>query len=299
MHISKGKDFSQLTVHGISARRLHWNYWYVAHKLFLRKLFLIFLSGISVLCWSFVFFQIVKFYVFEADFFEETHAAIMAPRVDFDAYRSKYYPKAPIPLEVVVISLGTNHYDFLAKVKNPNKDWYIKNLTYEFLFQGGATSALTTYILPDKEKYLFHLGYDSENRIENASIRITNIQWKKIQALGLKDFSSYENERFQISIENPTYISSQTLGLSEKIPISRGSFRATNLSNYSFWNMGFLVLLTQNKKIISIEYTTSGLFPPLLPKNLEVSWFERLPARGNLEIIPEVDILDPTVFMDY
>ncbi len=297
--IENGKKLSDLTVHGLSARSLRWSYWYIAHKLFLKKLLAIFLSVVAIFCWSFAVFQIVRMYVFEADFFEKTQMAIMAPRVDFEAYREKYYPKAPIPLEVVVISTGANHYDFLAKVKNPNKDWYIKSLTYEFLFQGGATLPLTAYILPEKERYLTHLGYISEGRVDSPSIRITGIQWKKIQALGIRDFSSYEKERFQISIENPTYISSQTLGISEKTPIARGSFRATNLSNYSFWNMGFLVFLTQNKKIISAEYTTSGIFPSFLSHDLEVSWFERLPLFGNLEIIPEINILDPTVFMDF
>lgn len=296
---SKKDPVSTLDIHGVSARELKWSYWYVTHRELLEKALKSVLFLIAIFCWIFVGFRFVQFYILEPDFFQEMQMAIMTPRVDFEAYQTRYFPKAPIPLEVFVISTGSNHYDLLAKIKNPNKDWYIESLTYQFLFNNISTEPLSAYILPGKERYLIHLGVNSESRIEGAALRITDIRWKKIQSLGLKEFAPYENERFQVSIENANYISSQVLGISEKVPISRGSFRATNLSNYNFWNMGFLVLLTQNKKIISVAYTTSGVFPSLLPRFLEVSWFERLPTFAQMEIIPEVDVLDQTVYMDY
>ena len=125
------------------------------------------------------------------------------------------------------------------------------------------------------------------------------IRWQRLSGLGIYDWEEYRADRDQIKVFNENYLSSRDLNLGEAVPVSRSRFSVGNESTYNFWNVGFVILLAQNNRVIAANRTDSGSLVSGTTKNLEVSWFQRLPTFLDVLAIPDVNILDPSAFMDF
>ena len=90
-----------------------------------------------------------------------------------------------------------------------------------------------------------------------------------------------------------------TSGLSQKGSVSKIHFDVLNGSVYNFWEPKFIVLLTRSNVLIgAIPVVIDGLNNGE-KKSEDINVFQALPSGITLEIVPDVNILDPEVFKGF
>lgn len=95
-----------------------------------------------------------------------------------------------------------NNYDLIAKVQNPNNDWGIESVNYEFDLYDNTNQLIgtktgKTYLLPQETKYIIEQKIFSQTQISKVELKLNNLSWKKlaqVSDLGLK----VKNTEYQI-----------------------------------------------------------------------------------------------------
>ncbi len=295
----KNKHELDIPTRPFSGQALEWSLWYVNHKIFLRRVFIVILIFFNSVLFIFSLWRITKFFILEPDFFAQISRSILSPQVDFVSYFSKIAPKPILIFDVVTLSKSGDTFDLLARVKNPNPTWYAKSLEYQFEINGEGLEIQKTYLLPEEERYLIQFRVPENFSLRDVRLRVKKVEWKRLAFYKIWDYSSYAKLRKHFRIDEVEYVSSRELGALGETPVSRIRFRVKNESTYNFWNVGFVILLHANQKILGANHIASGIFLSDETKNFDESWFGKLPLGITVEIYPEVDILDPNAFMDF
>lgn len=295
----KQAPIPEIPTRGLSAFQLKAGMWYVRNKVLLRKLFLAVFILFDAGFVAFAGWRIVDLYAINPGFFPDIQGQIARPLVDYAPWQAQNRPTPLVPLEVLALPSTEGKYDLVAKFKNPNDRWNIPEFTYQFVHDGGTSPEKTAYLLPGQERYILELGVESESKLSTAQVNVWGIRWQRLSGLGIYDWEEYRADRDQIKVFNENYLSSRDLNLGEAVPVSRSRFSVGNESTYNFWNVGFVILLAQNNRVIAANRTDSGSLVSGTTKNLEVSWFQRLPTFLDVLAIPDVNILDPSAFMDF
>lgn len=241
----------------------------------------------------------MQYYFIYPDFFSYIQAQIARSMIDYNKFHKNNRPAPLLPVDVFVLPVNSDTYDIVAVLQNTNDKWYIPEVTYQFIHDGGETEKQKTYVLPLQERYILELGIQSETPIKSAQLYISDIKWQRLSHEGIWDYESFRDERNKIFIVGETFFSSRDLDLGAAVPVSRTRFSAVNESNFNFWNVGYVLLLMQNNKVIAANYLNSGVLLADSIKSYETSWFQRLPSYLDFKVIPDVNILDPGVYMDF
>jgi hypothetical protein len=85
----------------------------------------------------------------------------------------------------------------------------------------------------------------------------------------------------------------------EKISVNRVTFDITNQSAFNFANVNFILLVISNNQTVALNQVSSGNFLSGKTLSLESTFFQKLPNIDKVQVIPEVNILNPSVFLKY
>ena len=77
-----------------------------------------------------------------------------------------------------------NFYDAVCKIKNPNQNYGAKNIYYTFLFYDNKNNLIkqrkgSTYIFPNRTKYIIEQRIDSSFEIARTVCKIDKVNWEK------------------------------------------------------------------------------------------------------------------------
>lgn len=285
-------------------RALKFSYWYITHKLLLRKILVIFLIILSVIFFAYAVYVAVLEFAIYGQNYNQILVSLPQSLVNTGAYRAAHEVQDPQVENVTVIAGAAEKYDFIAKIKNPNPDFAVESFNYQFITgddsvdlsgdkSGPNPDRLKTgFVLPGEEKYLVDLSVQIKKRINQARLNITNIKWRRIP-----DYASIQKEKLRFDIADVKFIP-PTADSSGKLPISKVSFNATNKSAFSFWNVGFYVILFKGTAIAGANYVSIDQFLTGQIRPITVNWFEALPDITQVQVVPEVNILDFSVYME-
>lgn len=214
------------------------------------------------------------------------------------------YPVIPLvklervqTLWVKLISNG-EFYDFVARVKNPNKHHGTKNLNYTIKLLDEKDNLLgikkgATYILPDETKYIIAAFLKSEAKPARAEIEFpqkSELKWQRLRTF----------EKPRILIRNVRYRQ-----LKNEPGFSEVSGVAVNKSFYDFDKVGInVVLYNKEQRVIAAARTQIRTLLAHSEKiadverYFEVTWYN--PFDGEVErvdIEAETNIFDLENFM--
>ncbi len=79
--------------------------------------------------------------------------------------------------------------------------------------------------------------------------------------------------------------------------IGRVSFTVRNTTAYSYWEPSFTILLMRGGSVAGVTRTTLTRLKSGDERSVAVNWFGSLPAVTKVEVIPEVNLFDPDVYM--
>lgn len=193
----------------------------------------------------------------------------------------------PASLKIEETSLiygGTNTYDVLAKVTNPNGEDGAESFNYTFLLKDDQGSVLVersgrSFILPGETKYIIVTQLSSEALPKKIALEISDVNWKY--------FSGGYQERPVINVYSKRY---------DRITSGPGFGEATGLvvneSSFDFVNVRVNVILRDaSGKPIGVNYTEMQTLKSAEKRDFRLVWPNGFPGDvASMEAEAEADV---------
>ncbi len=269
--------------------------WWVEHRAQLKKIGLIVWGVIDALLllfsvWVFTDSFLISYWA------ENRAVAIMAVvgQSDLHAFTRAHAAKDVSLGSVDTFALSDDRYDFYVPITNPNPNFYAE-FSYVFTTADGETDEQQGFLLPgDENKPLLALAYHSTTRPTNVNVDFRNFRWHRVDQHLIPDYTAWAQERFAFDITNVNFTSDIQFD-SQKI--GRVTFTVSNPRPYSFWEPAFYLVLERGTSVVGVTRTTLDRFETGDTRDVSVDWFGALPAVTKVEVIPEVNLFDLSVFM--
>lgn len=272
----------------LTAEEMKFGYWFVTHRLLLRRIGLMAFMAVDAIIVLAAFYGLVSFYFIARGDNLKMQQALTTPQINFNYWQEK---SQPMPLAInfsTALNNGGTKYDMVASVMNPNKTWYSAAVKYHFQENNVVTPTRTDYILPLQEKYVMELGYASDTVMGSPELVIEDVAWQKVT-----DYELLRDKIFNIEIANNEF-SSQIDAAGARL--NQIHFEATNNSAYNFWDMHFKVLLYRGDTLVYVNDVPIRTFMSNEKKDMWLSVFPDSVIGGKVLVVPEVDILNPASF---
>lgn len=278
----------------LSDDELKASYWYVTHRILLRKIGLGTLMVVSVGLLIFGIVSLINFYSEGQRNIDLISSEVGENRLNADLLAEVNKPKDLTFSETQVIRGKDGAVNFVTEVFNPNVQWTVQVLSYYYMIGEDQTEIQTDFVLPGQQKYLLQFNYPSNTTALNAKIVVDDIKWQKIA-----DYELLAERMLDFEFENAKVLPAGSSGLSDETNISVVNFDVLNKTSYSYWEPRFVVLLTRGEQIVAVtDVYLDGLATGEV-KSESINLFQNLPSSVSLRILPDINILDPDVFMGF
>jgi len=205
--------------------------------------------------------------------------------IDYDNFNEEIRPNDLKILKNDLVSSGQGLYDIMTRVSNNNSGWIIESIDYRFIIDGQLTEIQQTHILPNQNKLLIYFNYPSSTTPKNIKLDIVDKKWQKIK------------DTRRVDIYQAIQITNEKFNLADD-GTGRAEWEIKNNSAYSFWSIGFQVLLYGGShELAAVNYLQTEKIPSMAVRNYSVGWYHRLPSIFEVEIIPDVNVYQDSVFM--
>ena len=135
------------------------------------------------------------------------------------------------------------------------------------------------------------LGIAAPSRLSNARLEVTDIAWQRFDNRLASDYATYLKNRLAIDIVDPTFMPGKSGSA------SRVLFTAQNAGAYGYWKVRFVIRLLRGDVVVAVNTVEADALDSGQSRPLVASWFEQITAGTKVDIRPEVNILDQSVFM--
>lgn len=277
----------------LTSDQLKVGYWFVAHKLLLRRIAILVLMVIDIALVSFVLYGFADYYFISRSQVKNMYVQLTSPALNYQYLSESSSPQSLVIVDTTVIKLD-GKYDLVAQVDNFNQSWYVPKIVYHFESDDFVTLSQTDFILPGQTKYLMALGQESQTNLRQSDLIIEDIEWQK-QA----DFDKLKDKILTIEIIEPMFETARQSGLSDELQVSQVKFQAYNNSAYNFWDVKMKVLLFRAGNLVAVNEIPYNYFDAGETKNTSYAIYEHLAAPNKIEIYPDIDILNPQSFKGF
>lgn len=263
--------------------------WYVKHKALLRKILLGAIGAVDVVVVAYVIFgagrDLVSSPLRRAQEFELL-------RINLPQASSQGVSRpADLQLGGVEFLQSGQVTDVLARVRNPNPQWSVR-FSYTLGIGDRTERATDGFLLPGEERPLFR----SFRGVGGGTVvfNLEDIEWRRVNSREIPNFEEFRSEHLNFEIKDVQFLPSVIEGQGR---VSRVAFTIVNKTAYNYVEPKFLVLLYRGSRLIGIQSTVLERFTSGAERNVEVSWIDGIGAVSNVEVLPEIDIMDPEVYM--
>jgi hypothetical protein len=186
------------------------------------------------------------------------------------------------------------NYDLVTQVTNPNQKWYAKELAYHFEFGGEPISTKTGYVLPGRSTYLAELNRERPGGAARAELIIENIEWEKQSG-----FEALAEKFLRFEISDVSYIPAQQTDIEGDRPINQVKFTIKNSSPQNFWDIDVFIFLYAGTQMRAVNKYHINSLDSLEQRQVVINWPGSLPAINKVSVVPQLDILDPSVYKGF
>jgi len=283
---------------GLTIKKMEFGLWFLKQKPNFKRIFIIFLVIISAVSWSYSIYGFSYYFAKGINDDEKMIYELVQDGVAIRDFVEKNYARNLEYSEVLIIdSSQDNKYDFLSKIKNPNKNYY-SSFDYCFFSGDEDFSCSNTFILPNEEKYLFSFSNEI-NKKQNVGMILKNIVWNRINPHDISDWNFFKDSHVDIIIKDIKFDSSKTSGLSEKINLNLLSFFIKNNSAYNYSKVNFNILLYKGPLIIgALKYSVFD-FLSEEERKININWPGNFGNPDDIEISSELNILDSESYLKH
>jgi hypothetical protein len=271
-------------------KQLGISYWYVTNKPMIKSIVsLVFIGGIIIFSALNLYLLIFNLGIYGQSYNKFLNSLAIIPK----EYLELKQIKLPQPLAIGQLTTLPNsqNYDIIADISNPNQKWYA---TFNYQFQLGSkqTAAKAGFILPGKSSKLIDLQVENGNQA--SKLVFSDLKWYKEI-----NFPALEQQKINFEIKNVKFITPAELGLGDKVQISRVKFDVVNNSPFNYADVNLQIYLLSNGQLVAVNQIHSGVLNSGQSKSYEVNFFQTLAKITEVSVVPEVNILDPQVFLKF
>ena len=257
-------------------------YWYVTHKILLKRasLFLVSLALLLLLGYNsyglFTHFSTINE-------FDEMLNSITKNPINFETYQIKMKP-APLSVKSVdFIKTSQDKFDFIAEVKNPDQRWLVGKITYQFVSSNFSSPVYEDFILPNQSKFLLALNQQPKITPVNLSLNIIDLELQRVK--GVPDVSSDE-----IVVTDIEFLPATGSSLN----LARVKFQVANNSLYNFWEVPFKIILYSRSALASVNIASLTQFKSEETRSVELVWFDEIKRNiTKVIVVPDVNLFNP------
>jgi hypothetical protein len=270
----------------MSEKQLKFAYWFVTHKILLKRIFFVVSFTISSLLLLYGIYGFVDYFLISGP--KERKLISQLPKTLIN--QEVIYRQRAQSLEILNTYLlpSAGKYDIVAKIRNPNDKWYAE-FDYNFLVDGKEVGARKSFILPKEEKFVFELAFEAPQGAKTVSLSINNIQWRKINPHQIPDYSEWAKVHLNFPVFDISF--DGAVKTDQKI-FSEANFKVTNSTAFDFWQVNFKVILYRGPVIAGVNFVTVDRFYVGERRGLVARWYEPIFGVTRVEVYPEVNVFD-------
>lgn len=261
--------------------------WYVKHRTLLRVIVLVLIVGVDAVLVLYSVFgvgrDLLSFGKRKEQEFELLRSAVPLAA----ASQAKTLDLQLRGVELLRIGEVT---DVVARVQNPNADWYVR---FSYVIGLGETTERFDdgFLFPGEEGIFVK---SLRGATGTVVFNIENVTWRRINSRDIPDFAAWRDERLNFEVRNPKFTPAVLDGKGE---VSRATFTLINHTGYGYKSAKFLVLLYRGSRLLAVQQTHLDLFGAGEQRDVTLSWFDRVGAVSNIEVVPAIDIMDQEVYL--
>lgn len=269
----------------ISEKQLKFGLWLAGRLKFFKYGLVLLLTVLSLLFWGYALYGFFDYLVFSAPKEKLLETGILQEAIDWPGIFAAEKP-APLEWSPPEVISGRNRSDTVLEIRNINSQWLAR---FSYLIGiGGQTEVVDDFVLPGGRKHIHKTFFDGKG---SPVFSILNVNWQRIASYDAPpDYVDFSAERLDFIFENIKVFP----GNGEP---ARIDFEAWNRSAYSFWEPRFNILFWRGEKLIGITSVTLPYFKSGERRHVSLVLFDRLGAVSKVDIAPDINILDNSVFM--
>lgn len=270
----------------LSPKNLEIGLWLATHKKIIYKITIIILAALAA---GFLIYSIYG-YAYYFIFGREQDKSLQDNQagIDLSAYRQQNIPLDLIIGQPKVINHDSGA-DYVVKMKNPNEK-QTANFNFCFIKETEKVCG-SSFVLPDEEKNILIIGSKIKG-FGKVSFEITDISWQKIKAGEIPDWGIWRDSRLNFSITDVEFSNYSN-------NVNYLEFNITNNSSYGYFKTPLNITINQNEETVAVNrYILSGLSSKET-KSVRLFWPEAANLGGSILIVPDLNILDNSVYKPY
>lgn len=271
----------------IPDKELSFGLWFENNKIKIIRMILIALIFIVVITWGWFILVYADYYVFSRAQEQALQKQLATMQPTGISIIDSQKPQDLIFGDAMTFS-ATADTDILLTVQNPNPNW-VATFTYTFQFVNDQTTPIETVVLPGDTTYIVSTLHGAHG---TPTYQISNVHWKYINAQEITDFAQYRSERMNFTVTNA---SMRTSNESKSLP--RAGFTVVNQTPWSYWQVRFVMLFYGGSTIRGVSQITLDEFRANETRTPEISLPQSLGGISDIQIIPQVNILDASAYM--
>ncbi|MBT4941578.1 MAG: hypothetical protein HOL80_04340 [Candidatus Magasanikbacteria bacterium] len=280
-----------------SNKTLFQSFWFVKHKLIIRKI------GIALLGFggaSSVLFSVVVFGEYVLFGYWEDKAMYTAQVQEFPNFAQNKHVYAAKNITISptrVFAESPEKYSIYTRIKNPNEQ-FVAEIFFHYDVQGKNTSSESILVMPQSDQFLAVRGVFSGARIRSPKLVIEHIRWKRISPHRIDNISAFVADRLQFHAGEFTVTPPKSV---DDVGTAQAEIELFNDSVYSFNTPSFFVVLYRGRGVEYIHYTTQLDFLFGQKRILRFATLLPLSSITSIEIIPIIDVFnhDEYLSIDY
>lgn len=207
-------------------------------------------------------------------------------------WASVHQQEAPQPLTVgtsYVWPRGNNRYDLAAEVSNPNTNWGLQGLTYQFIRNDAVLAEGSTVMAPGQKRLLTYLGLTASTTLDTIdSVRLTKVQWRHVAG----DATSWWLYPSEPQFQSRT-VSGDGTGAGTTV-VPRVTWEAVNNTGNNLRQVTWQIILRTAGRVDQVtEYTARNVLYGT-PQRYDVGLASDIGRPDQIEVVPISDVFDPT-----
>jgi hypothetical protein len=275
--------------------KLKWGYWWVTHKVQVRRNFTIFLGILGAALIGYGGYGFLDWFYGSGVGERSQIAQMTRPSINYASFRETMAPQPLIIDNTVALNAGEGTYDIVARVTNPNMSHWVD---FDFEFDSGSALAplKRDFIIPGGVKFISLLGVKSSSPLGSAEVVITNIAWHRINKHVIQpDLNTWALSRLNFVVSDIAFVPPAA---EDQLRVSRATFKVKNDTGFGYRKIGFFVsLIGSGGGLIGVNYVTISDLRPHEVRQVDASWFYVLPSVSRVEVAPDINIFDDRVYI--
>ncbi|MBI2551179.1 hypothetical protein HYV73_02425 [Candidatus Uhrbacteria bacterium] len=271
-------------------RKYRFSTWWLGHRHGIAKVIkiIVFMAALVVLLWG-MWVHVDTLFVRGPQETAALQSVFATQQRDVRATTKGTIAEPMVQGPVQVMQSGEGLYDLVARVSNPNADWYAR-FQYSFHSSAGDTAPQSAVLLPQAEQLpLVVFATPAAATPRDAELTISNFVWIRFDRHAYGTYETFAQNRLDWTIENQGY--DQTFQVDNKT-VGRVTFDVENPTSYGFYSPSFIILLKQGTRIVGVSRTTISDLRAGERESVSLNWFGTPPPATTIEIVPYVDPFD-------